>query len=109
MSARPQPNRKHRGLHSYTVSTAVRDAKSNEVCEVLVDVLLQKRHTILRNAPHRERRVMYLGTRLAMQSMPGPWPWTEHVAETCCERSSFQNLWFPNGDEHRWIVVDLEY
>ena len=68
----------------------------------------RKRHTISRNAPHRERLGMYLGTRLAMQSMPGLWPWTEHVVETCCERSSFQNLWFPNGDEHRWIVVDLE-
>lgn len=43
MCARPQPNRKHRGLHSYTVSTAVRDVKSNEMCEVLVDVLLQKK------------------------------------------------------------------
>ncbi|CAL1163685.1 unnamed protein product [Cladocopium goreaui] len=51
MSARPQPNRKHRGLHSYTVSTAVRDAKSNEVCEVLVDVLLQKKAYYIKKCP----------------------------------------------------------
>ena len=41
--ARPQPNRNHRGLHSYTVQTAVTDAKTEELCDVLVDVLLQKR------------------------------------------------------------------
>ena len=87
MCARPQPNRKHRGLHSYTVSTAVRDVKSNEMCEVLVDVLLQKRDTRSRNVARLEKLVTYLGTRLAMQSMPGPWLWTEHVVATCCERS----------------------
>ena len=51
MCARPQPNRKHRGLHSYTVSTAVRDVKSNEVCEVLVDVLLQKKAYYVKKCP----------------------------------------------------------
>eukprot|EP00435_Cladocopium_sp_Y103_P016526 s1305_g4.t1 len=50
-SARPQPNRKHRGLHSYTVSTAVRDVKSNELCEVLVDVLLQKKAYYIKKCP----------------------------------------------------------
>ena len=43
VAAKPQPNRVHRGMHSYTVQTAVEDLETGKLGEVLVDVLLQKR------------------------------------------------------------------
>ena len=42
MAARPQPDRIHRGKHSYTVKTAVRDP-GDEMREVLVDVLTESK------------------------------------------------------------------
>lgn len=50
VSARPQPERKHRGTHSYTVCTAVRDA-TGVMGEVLVDVLLQKKAYYIKKCP----------------------------------------------------------
>lgn len=40
ISARPQPDRKHRGLHSYTVAARV-ECPQGDMCEILIDVLLR--------------------------------------------------------------------
>lgn len=51
MAARPQPDRIHRGKHSYTVKTAVRDP-GDEMREVLVDYLLRaKAYYVKKAAP----------------------------------------------------------
>jgi hypothetical protein len=49
-AARPQPDRVHRGKHSYTVKTTVHDA-DNKLCEVLVDVLLRQEAFYVKKAP----------------------------------------------------------
>ena len=40
LPARPQPDRKHRGLHSYTVARHVQGPTGSK-CEILIDVLLR--------------------------------------------------------------------
>ena len=51
-AALPQPDRVHRGQHSYTVKTAVRDGADGDMHEVLVDVLLRgKAYFIKKAAP----------------------------------------------------------
>eukprot|EP00435_Cladocopium_sp_Y103_P039375 s919_g10.t1 len=54
LSARPQPNRVHRGMHSYTVKTAVRDTKG-VMQDVLVDVLLRQRAYYVKKVPQGGR------------------------------------------------------
>lgn len=54
LEARPQPDRVHRGKHSYTVKTTVHDTENN-LCEVLVDVLLRQQAFYLKKAPSSGR------------------------------------------------------
>jgi len=51
VAAKPQPHRVHRGMHSYTVQTAVEDLETGKLGEVLVDVLLQKRAFFVKKCP----------------------------------------------------------
>ena len=53
MGARPQPDRVHRGEHSYTVRTAV--TVSGEPHEALVDVLLRNKAYCVKKAPETGR------------------------------------------------------
>ena len=49
MGARPQPDRIHRGKHSYTVKTAIRGL-DDEMHEVLVDILLRTKAYYVKKA-----------------------------------------------------------
>lgn len=74
MGARPQPDRVHRGEHSYTVRTAV--SVSGERHEVLVDVLLRNKAYCDKKAPDR-----FLGRSLVALQMHGSSHWIKLLVE----------------------------
>lgn len=79
IGARPQPGRKHRGTHSYTVDARVQDPKGN-LCDITVDVLLRAKAYYIKKATPVGR----LG-QISWKKFGGPHPaWCIALDQAAC-------------------------
>eukprot|EP00434_Breviolum_minutum_P016188 symbB.v1.2.014264.t1/scaffold1033.1/size247163/2 len=80
-AARPQPDRVHRGMHSYTVKTHVRD-NENKMHEVLIDILLAKRAYYVKKCCDNGSLGQVSWKKAGNPHVVWPWPLTKPGVES---------------------------